>query len=404
MDKDLQAEFKVSLDLEGEKRISASDLFNLLENIMLAGSISRAATQLGISYRYSWGLLREAEKALGLALVDKQIGGYAGGGTTLTREGKALLQQYKAFQQEVESQLERYFSEAPPLKHGVSGGVLNGKIKPGEGEETVAESLEEVAGRHLLMATTMEPVETGLMDVLEQAFYQTSRVLVRHIAVGSGRALEIARKGRVDLVLSHAPELEESFMQEGWGLQKIPVMANDFILIGPAADPAEIGQLNESAGTAGAFRQIAARKVPFISRGDYSGTHIRELSLWQAAGVTPSGDWYLTSPGVAGNLGLVRLAVQKQAYALVDRATYLISRGEKKLKIFVGTEEKSALSGELENVSVLIVVNPKYVSAGNFEDASLFTRWLAGGKGREIISHFGRSNFGRPLFSLPGNQ
>jgi molybdate transport repressor ModE-like protein len=80
MDKDLQAEFKVSLDLEGEKRISASDLFNLLENIMLAGSISRAATQLGISYRYSWGLLREAEKALGLALVDKQIGGYAGGG------------------------------------------------------------------------------------------------------------------------------------------------------------------------------------------------------------------------------------------------------------------------------------------------------------------------------------
>lgn len=402
MDKELPAEFKFSLDLEGAKRISASDLFNLLEKIMLTGSISRAAAQLGVSYRYAWGLLREAEKALDLALVDKQIGGYAGGGTTLTREGKALLMQYKAFQQEVESQLNRFFREASPLRCAVG---LNEQSKSGEGEEVLPENWVETAGRHLLMATTMEPVETGLLDFLEQAFYQASGVLVRHIAAGSGRALEIARKGRVDLVLSHAPELEESFMQEGWGLQKVPVMANDFVLIGPAADPAEVGKLRKGGGTAGAFRQIAARRKPFISRGDYSGTHIRELNLWQAAGVTPSGDWYLTSPGVAGNLGLVRLVAEKGAYALVDRATYLISYGEdkEKLNIFVSTEEKNALPGELENIFVLILVSPERVPAGNFADASLFLHWLTGSEGRELISRFGGSNFGRPLFSLPGN-
>ncbi|NMB40754.1 MAG: LysR family transcriptional regulator [Firmicutes bacterium] len=386
MDKDKKfTEFKMLLELEGEKRISGNDLFGLLENILRYGSISRAATELGVSYRYAWGLIGNAEKALGLELINRQVGGYAGGGASLSREGSELLDEYKSFKQEVDLQLKHFISRTTPGKQIPSFEDLD----------------SDVLERHMLLATTMEPVETGLLDVLEGAFFQTSGVLIRHIALGSGRALEIARTGRVDMVLTHAPELEEKFMHDGWGKLKFSVMENDFVLVGPASDPAGLETLEYRDGVQEAFIQIALSRVPFISRGDHSGTHLKEMQIWESAGTHPAGDWYIVSSGIVGNMGVLRLALEKKAYTLVDRATFLLSRSHQsnKMKIFIGKEEGGSLPGELENVFSLILVNPDRVPSVNYKDALLFAQWLQKKEAREIISSFGKESFGRPLFT-----
>lgn len=383
MGQDFTRDFKVSLELEGEKRISCNDLFNLLENILKYGSISRAAAQMGISYRYSWGIVGAAEKALGLELVHRQVGGYEGGGTSLSKEGRELLEQYKSFKQEVDLQLEHFINRAAP-RQGAAGPTATANANPAE--------------QHLLLASTMEPVETGLLDVLEEAFFQSSGILLRHIALGSGRALELAQKGRVDMALTHAPALEEEFMREGWGISIIPVMSNDFVLAGPKADPAGLAKLDQTGGVKKAFNRIAASRAPFISRGDRSGTHLKELHIWEGAGVEPAGDWYIVSSGIAGNLGILRLAREKQAFTLVDRATFLLSR-EDNMKIYMGKEEGTALTGELDNVFSLVLVNPQRMPTVNFQGALRFARWVQEAEARQIIEGFGRESFGRPLFS-----
>jgi tungstate transport system substrate-binding protein len=377
MSRDFSNEFKITLQLEGERSLSANDLFTLLENIMLSGSISSAAVRMGASYRYCWGLLQEAEKTLGLVLVDKQVGGVAGGGTSLTSQGKELLAQYKAFKQEADSQLKHFLART---------------------SKTTEETGVQTSVRHLLLASTMEAVETGLMDLLEEAFWHTSGILVRHISAGSGRALQIAREGRVDMVLSHAPELEKAFMDEGWGIEMFPIMANDFVIAGSLSDHAGLGDLSQITGAAEAFKKIASACVPFISRGDSSGTHMRELEIWKRAGIVPEGEWYLKSSGVAGNLGALRLAREKQGYTLVDRASFLLSH-EETMGIFSPGEKARDPNWNLENIFVAIMVNPERVPWVKLADARLFARWLRGKEGQELISSFGRESFGTSLFS-----
>ncbi len=385
MVKNFSNEFKIALQLEGEKSLSGNDLFTLLENIMLSGSISSAAARMGASYRYCWGLIQGAEKTLGLTLVDKQVGGVAGGGTSLTPQGKELLEQYKAFKQEVDSQLKHFLAR--------TGSTPSQDVFVSAGQPEKAD--ERTAVRHLLLASTMEAVETGLMDLLEEAFFHTSSILVRHISIGSGRALQIAREGRVDVVLSHAPELEKSFMDEGWGVEMIPIMANDFVIAGPLSDPVGVSELS---GAVEAFRKIASSQVPFISRGDSSGTHQREKEIWKQAGIIPEGQWYTKSSGMVGNLGALHLAREKEGYTLVDRATFLISR-EEKMIIFPPGEKANDPAWTLENIFVLTIVNPERVPGVKLADARLFARWLLEREGQELISSFGRETFGTPLFS-----
>ncbi len=381
---DFTGSFKVYIELEAEKRLSGDALFTLLDHIATTGSISQASTRAGVSYRYSWGLLQRAEKALGLKLVETQAGGAAGGGTFLTREGRDLLLQYRAFQREVSEQMKRYL---PGME------VAKEPFQPNQQQDQ-----QDLHGQPLILASTMEPVETGLLDVLEQAFYRCSGILVRHIAAGSGRALEIARGGRVDMVLSHAPELEEQFMQEGWGALQVHVMSNPFAVVGPHADPAGIGTFTGREGVAEAFQRIAAVRAPFISRADRSGTHLREQEFWKSAGVEPQGDWYVQSSGLAGNLGILRLAQGKKAYALVDRASHILSRLA--LRVFLLPEEKTGRYPELTNHFALTLVNPERVAAVRFTEALTFARWLQGNKAREMIQDFGMENFGKALFSV----
>lgn len=385
MESNFSQMFKVSVELEGEKRLSASALFELLENIMIYGSISRSASKQGISYRYAWGLIQSAEKTLGLRLVLRQAGGHAGGGTSLTSEGRDLLEQYTQFKQEVETQLLRFAGRAALLQR-----------QPSRRRSVDAEDPE----KHLLLASTMEPVETGLLDVLEGAFFQSHGILVRHIALGSGRALQIAKKGRIDMALTHAPELEEDFLLGGWGKKRIPVMSNDFLLVGPPGDPAALEEPGGTGSAGEAFRKIVSSCSSFVSRGDRSGTHLKEMKLWDAAGVEPQGEWYHVSPDLVGNTGILRLAIEKQAYTLVDRATYLLSRSGEKLRVFCDREEGKTLPGELENIFSLIVLNSEQVPAANEEDALLFARWIKGREARDIISRFGEESFSRPLFSV----
>ncbi len=384
MERSFSGDFKVLLELEGEKRISGNDLFNLLGNILEYGSISRAAARMGISYRYAWGMVGAAEKALRLELVHRQAGGPEGGGTVLSAEGRELLEQYRSFQREVERRLEDFMGRAATRRDWGGSDVTTAD---GAGVE-----------QHLLLASTMEPVETGLLDVLEEAFFRSSGILLRHIALGSGRALELARRGRVDMALTHAPELEEDFMRQGFGVAAIPVISNAFVLVGPAADPAGIKKGGRPGAMREAFCAIASSGAPFVSRGDRSGTHLKELQIWEGAGIQPAGDWYLVSSGIAGNMGLLRLAREKGAYTLVDRATFLLSRSQGEMEIFLGREEEAEEEGELENVFSLLLVNPQRLPTVNFRGALVFARWIKGTEATKIIESFGRENFGQPLF------
>lgn len=384
-EKEIPGSFKISIELEAEKTLSGDDLFKLLDHIDMCGSISQAASRAGVSYRYSWGLIQKAEQALGLKLVEKHAGGSAGGGTVLTREGREMLMQYLAFRSEIDGHIKRYL----PSTQGVSQ-----KDKPAYPHRQLHH--QETREHQLILASTMEPVETGLLDILEQAFYRHSGILVRHIAAGSGRALEIARGGRADMVLTHAPELEDQFMQEGWGALKVHIMSNPFVLVGPEADPAGIADTHQG-GVVRAFQRIAEKKAFFVSRGDRSGTHLRELEIWEAAGLQPEGAWYMRSAGLVGNLGILRLAQEKQAYTLVDRASHIISRLTS--RAFLQGNGAGEIVPELTNRFALTLVNPARVSSVRFEEALKFVQWLQGVEAREIIQTFGRENYNTPLFS-----
>ena len=373
---------RISLELGEEKRLSGRDLFALLDNIDTLGSISKAALEIGVSYRYSWGLLKDAERVMNTKLVHKTVGGHAGGGAQLTAEGKLFLQQYRKLKNEIDLHIEDIFQndggEAPPQ------------------DVVLPSSLEK--SRHLFLASTMEPVETGLLDVLEQAFYQETGILVRHIAVGSGRALALAEQGRVDVVLCHAPQLEEQFMKDGFGKLRIPVMRNDYIVVGPKDARADDHSCVESSPS-DAFRRIAQEQLPFISRNDMSGTHLKEQELWKDAGISPEGQWYSRSSGLMGNLGVLRLAMEKDAYTIVDYATFLLADAREKMSIICGGGKSGDNHHSLANVFSLILVNPDLMQGVNFKEASVFADWMKRESTKTIIASFGVHSYGEPLFT-----
>ncbi len=371
--------FKLSIELDAHKKLSGEHLFSLLEYIMLYGSIARAATQTGVSYRYAWGLLNEAEKIMKLPLVKKQVGGYAGGGASITEEAKSILREYKFLKTNIERNLEVFLKDI---------GHADSILKENETDNTRNHN-------YLLMASTIEPVETGLLDELENTFFGERGIFIRHLSAGSGKALDIARAGRVDMVLTHAPVLEKEFMEEGWGIEQYPLMNNDFLIIGPRSNPANI---ENGANLKEIFRQIAAAEANFISRGDNSGTHLKEMDLWDKAGIIPRGDWYHLYPGVAGNIGAIRYAREKNAYIMTDTASYTLSRSDDFFDIYLKNDELHP-NEELKNIFVLTLVNPKKIPSSKMEEAIKFARWLQKEKGRKIISEFGHKTYKKALFT-----
>ncbi len=248
-------------------------------------------------------------------------------------------------------------------------------------------ALPLAGGETLTLASTTSTLDSGLFDALIPPFERQNGCTVKVIAVGTGQAMRLARDGNADVLLVHDREAEEKFVAEGFGLERLDVMHNDFVLVGPAADPARA----RGPAAAEAFRRIAAAGAPFASRGDDSGTHKKERRLWQAAGVAPGGAWYLESG--SGMEATLRIAAEKGAYCLVDRATWLAHRREAGgLALLVEGDETL-----FNPYSVIVVSNAKFPWL-NTALARRFAEFVRSPEGQGIIRDFGRERFGAPLF------
>ncbi|MDI9570960.1 MAG: substrate-binding domain-containing protein [Pseudomonadota bacterium] len=254
--------------------------------------------------------------------------------------------------------------------------------------------------KFILMASTIGPVDAGIVGALEDSFEKEKGIRVRHVGAGTGAALKIAQKCNVDLVMVHAKSLEERFVADGYGVKRIPLMYNDFVMVGPVADPAGIKGLKSAAE---ALRKIAAAGAPFVSRGDKSGTHVAEMELWKAAGIQPAGTWYAVfEKGSEGNVATLRFTDRQGAYTVIDRATFLALEKDIKLAVLVEGDEA------LLNRITLIPVNPGKCPRANLKETMVFVDWLTDpDKGQRLIATFGVERFGKPMFfpdSLPWRQ
>lgn len=254
----------------------------------------------------------------------------------------------------------------------------------------------------LRLATTTSTADSGLLDAILPDFEQKYNVRVDVVAVGTGQALEIGTKGDADVVLVHARAREDKFVADGDGIDRRDVMYNDFVLVGPTADPAGVGG---SALAKEAFAKIAEVQAPFASRGDDSGTHTKEKSLWAAASITPTVDsgWYLS---VGQGMGETLLfANEKLAYTLADRGTWLSMQDKlPELTILVGgaTIEQNGDKALLNPYGV-IPVNPEKHPGVNVELATHFADWLTSAETQQVIGDYGKDTFGQPLF-YPNSQ
>jgi tungstate transport system substrate-binding protein len=235
----------------------------------------------------------------------------------------------------------------------------------------------------LLLATTTSTRDSGLLDELLPQFERQSGCTVKTLAVGSGEAMELGERGDADVLLVHSPEDEEEFMAEGHGASRKAVMHNDFVLLGPPADPATIGQADDAPD---ALARISEEEEAFASRGDDSGTHAKELSLWEDAGVEPSGSWYFeTGQGMGETL---TIADQRQAYTLSDRGTFLATESLDSELLVEGGEA-------LLNPYHVIVVEGDDV---NRECARAFSAWITSPRTQRAIGRFGVAEYGEQLF------
>ena len=232
----------------------------------------------------------------------------------------------------------------------------------------------------IIVQSTTSTQNSGLFDHILPIFTNRTGIEVRVVAVGTGQALKNAQNGDGDVVLVHSKPDEEKFIADGWGVGRRDVMCNDFIIVGPADDPAGIAGLKEAPE---ALKKIAEAEAPFASRGDESGTHKEELRLWQDAGIDPrpsSGKWYLeTGSGMGATLNT---AVGKRAYALTDRSTWLSFANKSDFKVFVTGDPK------LFNQYGIILVNPAKHEKVKAKEGQAFIDWLTGPEGQAAIASF----------------
>ncbi len=241
----------------------------------------------------------------------------------------------------------------------------------------------------VILATTTSTRDAGLLDSLVPPFERRTGYHIKVIAVGSGQALAMGRRGDADVVLSHAPEAERALIDSGYFVRRRLVMHNEFLVVGPAEDPAGLRGLSDAAA---AFRRLAGRHGMFVSRGDQSGTHQRELALWKRAGLrtSPRGDWYIESGQGMG--ATLQLADEKRAYTLTDRATYLAWRD--KLQLVPMVEGDSLLY----NVYHVLELNPNNAARINVAGGKAFADFMVAPETQGLIEQFGKARFGQSLF------
>jgi tungstate transport system substrate-binding protein len=243
------------------------------------------------------------------------------------------------------------------------------------------------ASKEIILDTTTSTRDSGLLDVLLPVFEKATGYTVKMVAVGTGQALTMGKEGNADVLLVHAPASEKEYMTGGFGKERLLVMHNDFIIVGPKADPAKI---KGSASTTDAYKAISDSKSIFVSRADDSGTNKAELTLWKAVKITPEGDWYLkTGQGMGDTL---RIASEKAGYTFTDRATYLSMKDTLDLDILFEGDKA------LLNIYHVITVNPDKWPLINYTGGKAFADWMVSAETQKLIAEFGKEKYGQALF------
>ena len=245
------------------------------------------------------------------------------------------------------------------------------------------------AGDSIILSTTTSTEDSGLLDYLLPKFKEETGIEVKVIAVGTGKALQMGIDGEADILLVHAKESEEEFVAEGHGLERHDVMYNDFILVGPGEDPLNLKSDYPNNILEG-LKTLEETETEFVSRGDDSGTHKKELSIWKEAGLEPEGDWYISAGAGMGDV--LKIADEKRAYTITDRGTYLSMKENLDLEIIIEGDEN------LFNQYGIIPVNPDKSDKINAEGAKKFMDWLLSDEVQELIGGFGVEEYGMPLF------
>jgi tungstate transport system substrate-binding protein len=255
--------------------------------------------------------------------------------------------------------------------------------------EVVAEAVAAPANPDLILATTTSTQDSGLLDVLIPMFEKQTGYKVKTVAVGSGEAIKMGQEGNADVLLVHSPAAEATFMKDGWGKERTLIMHNDFIVVGPAADPAKIKDL----GPADAFKAIAAAGATFAARADKSGTSTKELGIWKKAELDPATTkpaWYLeTGQGMGATL---TIASEKGAYTLTDRATFLANKDKLQLEILVEKDNS------LLNVYHVITIDTAKWPKVNYDGAVAFQKFMTDPATQKVIGEFGADKYGQQLF------
>ena len=242
------------------------------------------------------------------------------------------------------------------------------------------------------LATTTSVDNTGLLDYLAERFHKDTGIKLQWVAVGTGKALRLAREGNADLVWVHCKKLEQEFLREGYGVKRRVIARNYFIIVGPGSDPAGVKQ---ASSLKEALLRIKSSGVPFISRGDGSGTHQKELYLWSLVGGKPEKNYLETGQGMAQTL---RVTQEKQAYTLCDTGTFYGIKGISGLvPVFSG-------SPELENIYSVIAVNPFKWKNAHYQLAMRFIAWITSPVGQELLRNYKREGkiLFEPIADIPG--
>lgn len=271
--------------------------------------------------------------------------------------------------------------------------MLAGCAKKAE-DQGGAEAPQEPANKEIILSTTTSTQDSGLLDYLLPIFTEDTGYEVKTIAVGTGKALQMGRDGEADVLLVHAKADELKFVEEGDGTERHDVMYNDFILVGPKEDPLKLKE-SHGADILGGLKEIADKQAVFVSRGDDSGTHKKELGIWKNAEIEPAGDWYLSAG--SGMADVLKIADEKQGYTITDRATYLSMKSDLDLDIIIEGDDN------LFNQYGVIPVNPEKSEQINHEGAVAFMNWLLSEKGQGLIKEYGVEEYGQSLFIPNGN-
>ena len=257
-------------------------------------------------------------------------------------------------------------------------------------------ALPAQAADSLRISSTIGPVEAGMLPLLADTFSKKTGIEITMEKAGTGKTLKKAETGEFDLVMVHARKLEDAFCAAGFGIDRRDVMYNDFVILGPKDDPAGIKGMKK---VTEAVAKLAAAKVHFVSRGDKSGTHVKEMDIWKAAGIEPSGDWYeVWEGGSKGNKATTLYAEEKQAYTLMDRATWLTLKDKVSL---VPLMEADPL---MLNLIAVIRVNPEKFPDVHKDAAPKFADWVVSDEAQILIRDFGKDKYGQPLFFPNSDQ